>query len=120
MEYSYVITGEMYKLGYRNDKMNTILFNPFYHAGFDRAKATQYVQMFHEPVIRLSSIPNLFSITYENSDSVINHVLLRQNVDLSIDEMCNSNTVVTHYNTIHDILEQILRLKPYDQVDDCA
>ena len=119
MEFTFVVTPEMYKLGYRNHKMDSIVFNPFYHAGFDRAKSIQYVQMFNEPVLRLSSIPNMFAITYEMADSSINHVLLRQNADLSVNEMLDSNTVVRHYDTIHLILDKVLSLESLDPVDVC-
>jgi len=109
------ITSEMYRNGQRIESAKTITFNPFYHAGFDRAKATSYVSMFNEPVLRPSSIPTRFALTFRNASGSISHSLIKQNADLSVDQISETGVVMVCHRNIFALLDEVLGLAPREE-----
>jgi hypothetical protein len=73
----------------------------------DRSQAEEHVQRTGEPVLRHSSQAPYFAITYKLGIR-INHSLLRQNNDGTVDMLRHDGSLFQHYNDwIRELLYDI-------------
>ncbi len=69
---------------------------PYFHAEMDRRQAELFVRRTGTPVFRYSSIAPHFAVTYRMG-AFIQHSLLRQNADATLDMLDSSGVAVRHY-----------------------
>lgn len=70
----------------------------------DRYKAEQFVRTYKGPVLRTSSIPGHYALSYERSPGMIVHALLREAYDRKIECVDAHGRVYERYDSIDTIL----------------
>lgn len=102
--------------GTRTAEAMSVSRNPFFNVAADRELAEMLVRYYGHPVLRRSSRPGLYAITYYCLvRRSITNTLFRQHPDLSVDVLSDAGVVTEHYATIYDLLTLVIwgpRLQP--------
>ncbi len=92
--------------------MTSILSHPFFQPLADRAIATSYVQSMRIPVLRCSSIPGRYAITYAVGTN-IHHSLLRENENGTVDIISEDGSRLQRFLNILSVISTVWNPMPY-------
>ena len=103
------LTIHSFLLGHQTEEGKIIYQNPFYNSILDRSAAEMAVMNYGFPVLRNSSRPGLYAITYYcGIRRALVHSLLRQNADLSVDTLSDTHGVYERCRDIYQLLTVVI------------